>query len=423
MKSLPLNSTGTAAEIGELAGAEQPPLQALPPAGQRFYHPELDGLRFLAFLSVFAVHCFPVHPPASGEQGWLAHELVAWFCALPTAGIAGVDLFFVLSSFLITELLLREQERTGRIDIKAFYFRRGLRIWPLYFVFLTLSLVLDPLLGLPGLVGTWPLSFYGFVGNWGIAWEGKNPDSLAVILWTVSIEEQFYLVWPLVLTLVSPRRLGWLAAGLVAIAVLTRWMLVAQSAEYLAINCNTLARLDSIGIGCLVALVRRHWNPHLSSWSRIWLGGGGCLVILASCRYLKLEPLFPQADVLIYLLWGVGAGMILLGALQPTGAPGGWLASPLLVYLGRISYGLYVWHFACIMATYQWLGAPPGSLASAVYALPLTILVASLSYRFLEQPFLRWKQTFSKVASRDEAPDVKAELQTTTTVMNSAGNL
>jgi peptidoglycan/LPS O-acetylase OafA/YrhL len=146
---------------------------------RRFYLPELDSLRFFAFFSVFCHH--------------LAREL-GIFAIIPYIGIFGVDLFFTLSAYLITELLIREKEQFGILDVQAFYVRRILRIWPLYFAFLSVSfifLTIYPIIQTPPAY----LAFFAiFLGNFALGgWSNPPANSLAInTLWSVSVEEQFY---------------------------------------------------------------------------------------------------------------------------------------------------------------------------------------------------------------------------------------
>jgi peptidoglycan/LPS O-acetylase OafA/YrhL len=163
-----------------------------------FYLPELDGLRFFAFLSVFACHAWDT---THGRN------------AFADIGTFGVDLFFTLSAFLITELLVQEKERLGKIDVLAFYARRILRIWPLYFVFLAGAFVVVRFSWL--YLATCAL----FIGNFGFYWWGP-PSLILSSLWSISVEEQFYIAWPLILRRLTER--GMVIAALVMWACLGR---------------------------------------------------------------------------------------------------------------------------------------------------------------------------------------------------------
>jgi peptidoglycan/LPS O-acetylase OafA/YrhL len=204
----------------------------------RFYVPQLDGLRFFAFFVVFVAH-------AERDPG------PAWLADIMPAGGAGVDLFFVLSSFLITTLLLREQNAEGRIDVRAFWMRRILRIWPLYFFFLwTVSAVERPEWG-------YFVASTLFLGNWFLAFRGwGNPQPVTAGLWSVAVEEQFYLTWPVILQWTPRRWLPWISGSLIVVAMIARAVITSiPGYSTAAVWCNTLARLDPIAVGALLALL------------------------------------------------------------------------------------------------------------------------------------------------------------------------
>jgi len=323
-----------------------------------FYRPELDILRFGAFLLVFLHHALP-------HSGWV-------FAGVARAGALGVDLFFALSAYLITELLLRERRSRGAIDVRAFYLRRILRIWPLYYLAL---LILVPVFSiLPGERMPWAhfLAFAFLGGNWACAAWGYPPSSFA-LLWSVSIEEQFYLTWPWLVRL-GESCLRRFACGMLAVATATRIVLVVRDVHHPGIWCNTLARLDPIAGGALLACFLKGMVPGHSRRARtLWIGLGAATLIVSGAvgsnegwPVLVTYPLAAAASVAI--IFGI------LGARLRVGS-----------YLGRISYGLYVFHAAAIRI------AP-----SPVLSLPLTIAIAALSYRFLESPFLRLKDRFAR---------------------------
>lgn len=334
-----------------------------------FYRPELDVLRFGAFLLVFLQHALP-HAAADYGIPRLAASMLA---GIARAGALGVDLFFTLSAYLITELLLRERRSRGAIDIRAFYLRRILRIWPLYYFAL---LILVPAMSiLPGERMPWRhfLAFAFLGGNWACAAWGYPPSSFA-LLWSVSVEEQFYLTWPWLVRL-GELHLRRIAYGMLAIATLTRIVLVIRGVHHPGIWCNTLARLDPIAGGALLACFLNGTVPQHSARSRsLWIGlgavsliGAGAVVGNEGWPVLVTYPLVAAASVAV--IFGT------LGSRVRSGA-----------YLGKISYGLYVFHAAVIRI----MGSP-------ILALPLTIAIAALSYRYLESPFLRLKGRFARL--------------------------
>lgn len=369
---------------------------------QPFYRPELDGLRFFAFLFVFFCH-----QPRLIPEG--ATGVLAWVASAQEAGKFGVNLFFVLSSYLITELLLREMRAFENLDVKAFLVRRALRIWPLYFFALCL---LQPLVHLvdptDDMLWSQRLAFLAFLGNWACIFIWM-PHSFVNILWSVSVEEQFYIVWPFLIR--KTRSLVPLALGCLALAWLTRIVLVLLKAPEMAFWVNSFVQLDSIALGAL-SCVWLSRNGHLRISGRIagsvflggWLLWVGCQHWLAS---------YGPGSLLLYPLVAFGAVMMLAAAVL---YPWGRIPSP-LIYLGRISYGLYVFHTLAIGILWRLMalrshrlqevvGPIDRHLEWTVYAfasLALTMLMAGVSYRWLESPFLALKKRFTRIPSSPPA--------------------
>ena len=215
------------------------------PATQRIYFPNLDGLRFLAFFSVFLFHSF--YTPYPAIQASTAYR---WAHGLTRSGDLGVNFFFVLSGFLITYLLLCERQATGRIAIGPFYVRRILRIWPLYFVVLLLGFGVLPIVrahfGEHEFHETaHPAYFWLFLANFNNLYYGCQTPTLTV-LWSVCVEEQFYLVWPLLVAAVPTRRLGWLFGGILVANLLFRaW----HQDNTPVLNLHTLSVIGDMALG------------------------------------------------------------------------------------------------------------------------------------------------------------------------------
>jgi peptidoglycan/LPS O-acetylase OafA/YrhL len=359
---------------------------------QPFYRPELDVLRFGAFLAVFVHHAFPADAEAYGG-GQLGKAVAA---AL-TAGGLGVDLFFALSAYLITELLIREHQQRGRIDVFAFYVRRALRIWPLYYAFLLLAFVVLPTFaGMQEVSPVHSLAFSLFVGNWSIAAIGWPPAWVSP-LWSVSVEEQFYVAWPLLIAVLGVRRIPAIAVGCLLIATTMRITLAALGAVHPAVWTNTFARLDPIAL----AVVLRGRAPNLAPVVRIGLliGGLGAWVV---CLYRF--GFDGWGSLVTYPVVAVASMGMLLAVLRPDGrrSPAARaLVHPALVHLGRVSYGLYVFHVLALTLARRSLG---GVFAPALVGFALTVGMALISYRVLEQPFLRLKRRrFTRIATAPAA--------------------
>jgi peptidoglycan/LPS O-acetylase OafA/YrhL len=368
-------------------------------AASRFYHPELDALRFLAFLMVFLHHGFP-HQPEFWTKLAVPSVIARVLADIGATGAFGVSLFFVLSAYLITELLLREKEQVGSLDVKSFYIRRILRIWPLYFFFLVLAAALQWFV--PGQHVGWRagLMFSALAGNWYIVFIGF-PSSVIFPLWSVSIEEQFYLTWPLIVRRVSQSAIAAIAVTLLGVATAARFYLGTHHRFESEIWCNTLVQLDPIAAGILIAVLLRGAVPRFSKPARVAMIVAGVTCLAAAANYfgIKNDPLTTTRIVLGYPTVALGGVLLLLAVLRED-------ASPLkpLVYLGRISYGLYVFHVLGLLISDY---VVPNQTATLVryglrvfVALGFTVAMAAISYRWLETPFLRLKQRFTYVLSR-----------------------
>lgn len=363
-------------------------------------------LRFFAFLAVFFHHALPRQAAHYLDNGF-SPTATAWLLDAKEAGAYGVDLFFVLSSYLITELLLREHAARGEFSVRAFYIRRALRIWPLYFTFLAVTVFVIPRIFSDENFGPkYVVSFALFFGNWVCAIYGL-PFSVASPLWSISVEEQFYLGWPLLLLLFGIHRIRQLAIGMIVVALATRGLLAALDVEHPGVWCNTFARLDSIAAGALLAVSLNGRSPEIKYVLR-------CLFIAVAVVGLVLVARFLRQDgplsIVTYSATAL-AGVMLLAAVLHTNArilllrPFSWL-----VYLGRISYGLYVFHLLALALLPRLFmsvfGVAPAFEQRIVLSFLLTVALAAASYKWLEQPFLKLKTRFSydKTESAAESP-------------------
>jgi len=365
---------------------------------ERFYRPELDVLRFFAFLGVFVFHAAPRTVDfyaAAGVPHWLGNLLISTF----GAGAYGVDLFFALSAYLITSLLLRERATKGALDLRGFYLRRILRIWPLYLAFVAFAALAA--LVIPGqrLPAHYVIGYCLLAGNWSYVFYGL-PASFAIPLWTVSIEEQFYLAWPLALRRASGRMMAAIAVGLLVLANGWRVWLAFSSAPVDAMEYNTFTRLDPIALGILIALFSDRL-PDFSRWQRISLLCGGAVTWIAVYGFsVSNLPQFSTWKLALgHSLTALASTAILLAAM---GSQHPFLRNTWLLYLGKISYGLYVLHEFVHYCATRLIHAfsPLTVVAQSLVALALTVLMAAASYRWLENPFLRMKERFAHVQSR-----------------------
>jgi peptidoglycan/LPS O-acetylase OafA/YrhL len=391
---------------------------------ERFYHPELDVLRFFAFFLAFLHHSLPHHPDFYTAMG-VAPGVARLLAGIGNTGAFGVNLFFLLSSYLITELLIRERLRFGHVDLRAFYVRRVLRIWPLYFLFLAFAWVLQWYV--PGQHIGWRagLAFVLLSGNWWVVFVGF-PSSIIFPLWSLSCEEQFYVFWPAAMRRLSERGMIWASVAMLAAANLTRWYLAVRHTWESQLWTNTIVQLDGIALGILLAVLLAGCTPRLATLQRVALFATGfaCFAIAANYFRIKDDPLTVRRVLLGYLTMAIGAVAVFLASLGAFGhrasaAPANELAAngsesggggfallrnwqrwglPPLIYLGRISYGLYVFHVLGLMITDYTIPHQTSSLGRYLFrdaaAFALTTIFASISYRWIETPFLALKQRF-----------------------------
>jgi peptidoglycan/LPS O-acetylase OafA/YrhL/cytochrome c-type biogenesis protein CcmH/NrfG len=294
------------------------------------YRPSLDGLRAIAILLVIAYHDRALK-----------------------GGFLGVDVFFVLSGFLITSILLREWGTTGSIQLRKFYLRRFLRLAPALSLFVlgawAVTHWIQP--GLSGqLTGRWAGLALLYVSNLAIAFGREYPLGEVSICWSLALEEQFYLLWPLSLRTLLRRGLSrntvaLIIAAFVAGALGLRYLLLARHPGdpglWLRVYFGPDTRGDGLLMGCLLALLFRQ-PPSGRLASATVLGGvvgTGVLAYLASTREIADFVAHP----LLFSVSGAAAVLVLLGALTP-GLLKRALELPLLVWIGQLSYSLYLWH-------------------------------------------------------------------------------
>lgn len=393
----------------------------------RFYAPELDALRFAAFLLVFCRHVTnalgfakktaDLNSPQLAHSALLSrslaiHTLLNW--SLLRECLQGFDfgvcLFFFLSAFLITRLLLVERETTGRVTIRDFYIRRCLRIWPLYFFFLGLILVASHIFPVLHIGTSRLLVAMFFVANWAAVLHGWQSIAIQP-LWSVSVEEQFYLVWPL---FAKRGRAMVICVSIMAVVLSIATLLyLGNRPDTLVTQVwpNTFIQGLFLAGGALTAcfsMPEKRELPNSVRLIAIAIGAALWLLAAGGCHMVRANS--PGALLLILGYLSVLAGTFLIFS-----GVAGWRAKPVpawLVKMGKMSYGLYVFHVACLLLMQQTVRSSltalhdPGispylqECIAALFGLLLTIGCAALSYNYLEKPFLRIKEHFTVVTSR-----------------------
>lgn len=344
------------------------------------YVPALDGLRGIAIIAVMLFH--------------------AWAQLLP-GGYIGVDIFFVLSGFLITSVLIREYKQVGMINLKNFYIRRLLRLSPALLLLL-LTFVIYSYIFLERVKITQNLTdslialFY--LSNWARAFQIHPPDLLGHT-WSLSIEEQFYILWPItLLRILSVCRSPMKAFSLVVLMALCAWLF----RSYLASSGYSIERLyngldtraDALLIGCALGIALS--SNILLNRQKIWLQ---ILKLAVPISVLGLSLVMLKVDwrnwhlyYWLFFVVDVFAGVLILDIfMSPNSSVKCLLETKWLVWVGSISYGLYLWHYP-IYRTLQAMhySSPVVLILGSI----ITFVVAICSYYFVERPVLRLKKNF-----------------------------
>lgn len=374
-----------------------------PNSGRMGYQPGLDGIRAVAVLGVLFYH--------AGFE---------WF----PGGFLGVDVFFVLSGFLITSIILEEYDRTGRIDFKQFYLRRARRLLPALFLMLAvvglLALLVyrdaarafasDAVSALLYATNWWYIvaeqSYFEYIGR----------PALLKHLWSLAVEEQFYLIWPAIAFLLlrrgGRRTVRWVAIALAIVS--TAWM------TYLAIRnqfpeYNDPSRIyfgtDAHAMGLLIgAGLATFWrpgnlSPTVSASARRIITGTGIAALLATVWFFGFVGEFtPWLYRGGFLVLSVIVAILIAAATHPASRFGAWLGSQPMRYIGQRSYGIYLWHWPIFMFTRPLLDVPFDGLPNIAMRFGLTFAAAELSYRFVEMPIRRgalgrwWDRVGNRIA-------------------------
>ena len=385
-------------------------------AERRGHIPALDGIRGLAVLMVLIVHFGIVfHLSAHGPRGVRYAEVLESFTAL---GQYGVDLFFALSGFLITGILMDSKGSDSYFS--TFYLRRTVRIFPLYFCYLFLVLVVLRSIYVMHLkTDPWqsvnPWWYLTYLSNWK---PGHGMKDLCLgHMWTLAIEEQFYLAWPLVVFLCPRRRLGAACVAVMAAALALRVAMVRLGFHLEAVNRLTLPRLDSLASGGWVAAVVRGGREGPAVRKLMGILTPAAVAGLVAAYWA--DAAYPA----LYLFQTAGkscmamaCALLVYWAAQPGGAASKAFDNPLLRILGKYSYGIYIFHILVEYIIDRYLAYRMFRLAIPAWQMIVvnccymllealaSFGVAWLSWRLLESPFLKLKGRFTYRPARAARP-------------------
>ena len=379
-------------------------------AGQAPFYPALDGLRAMAMIAVLVSHFFPERSAIQRAFHW---------------GRFGVMLFFVLSGFLITGLLLRGRaaveagDTTRGAVFRAFVVRRALRIAPIYYL-VVLGGWWAGYRPIADLIG-WHLTY---TGNLAFVYLHR-PLAQATHLWSLCVEEQFYLLWPMVVLFLPSKRLVWVATGLVVFSFAYEIAGVLNGRSFEETHLVLEGCMDALGLGALLAIFREGDSTgngaahRLSLWAAVL---GAPLFFFA--QGFRFQVGLAATDRLAYRIPGdMGLALISLALvyLATTSGPSlirGFLELPPVRYIGRISYGIYLYHLFLIpigrrmAGSYELPQLEKGVAMFLIYS-AVSVAVASVSFYAIERPIQRQKTRFpyppgrtSPLEPREGAPSL-----------------
>jgi peptidoglycan/LPS O-acetylase OafA/YrhL len=366
------------------------------------YTPALDGLRGLAIILVLFHHYTILQPVTEIDRMLVTIPLIGW---------CGVDLFFVLSGFLITGILI-DARGSDRYFV-SFYARRTLRIFPLYYLIVFLSLIVLPRFPAVAalLAGDNPspgqAPYWLYLTNFAVADQGAFSHGILDVAWSLAIEEQFYLLWAVLVWICPPRLLGAVCGALIVLPAIARSLAVARGVEPIDAYILTFYRADTLATGALLAWLLRAGWPQRAGRAGLAVAAGAATAVIAICVYEGdswwWQPLMQQAGYSVLAV--TGAGMLVTAVVQardrrwPRLLSAGWLRA-----FGKYSYCLYLIHLPVMRIVRAYVLAPAefsifgsvwvGQLIFYAVATPAAFGLAWLSWRYFEEPILRLKARF-----------------------------
>ncbi len=357
-------------------------------SANRTYYPALDGLRGLAILLVVLYHNF----------SFINYSVFGWI---------GVDLFFVLSGYLITGLLLNSLESTHYI--RNFYIKRVLRIFPLYYLCLIIFIIILPSIGVYNRELQYyvdnQLWFWFYLQNWLLSFHFPKTGALLNHFWSLAVEEQFYLVWPfIILWLRKPKKLLIFILGILLLLLVSRsivWMCKFPHLNYTTLY--TFTRIDGICIGCIIALLHRiNFNFLRNNMAVI-------VIILAIMNFgfyfLNKVGDFPYLAFVGYTTFAAMFGLLIHEAVTgDTKIINVIFRHPVLKFFGIVSYGFYVFHWPVYLVAQPGLhrfflanihlAEAMSKVVTSVIATLMAFVLSIISYYTFEIKFLKLKEKF-----------------------------
>lgn len=385
---------------------------------QRIYFKNLDILRFMAAYMIVLLHCFFGWQIKFGNPKLLVNSFspasIEKIELIMHNFSFGVDIFFIVSGFLLTYLLLAEKEKTGKVDVIKFYIRRAFRIWPLYFFMILLAPLLSYFLYEQS-----PTYLYHFLfaGNFDLIENG--PKSVATNhLWSICIEEHFYLFCPLLIGFIPMKKLPQTLLSIILASIIFRGFFLSHTSDYgMSYYVHTLSRIDILALGGLFGYLYYHrkikFNHPLPIRLIIY---SMFLLIFFNVNYVEsgsflIDTMKKYLFVLPFSYW-LGNFLFHKNALFSIDRPS------IFHSFGKVSYGIYMFNPVIIFLVifffekynYQ------NYLYFLIIVHVLIAIAAFLSYRFLELPFLSLKEKYAVIKSGNSSESTESITQETTEI-------
>ncbi len=373
----------------------------------KIFFPNLDGLRFFSFFIVFLTHSLSTENATILNSSWYHGIKMRMF----SDGEIGVSFFFVLSGFLISYLLLVEKDLTGKIDVKAFYIRRILRIWPLYYFVVMFSFLVFPVLkahfGQTPNDTSNPLLCFTFLNNFNRIYNGDSDSSILTMMWSVAIEEQFYLIWPILFFLVPSKIYRYIFISVFIASTLFRVFYIQTTPHpFPQIDWHTLGVISDMAIGGFGAYLVFKSKWFLRKIENLPKGSIFLIYLLTLSYIVFKKEIFATNAMQIFKRLIMASTFILIILEQNYSRNslfkiGNW---KIISRLGKYTYGLYCLHgIAVLMAVILLKKLSLNNQSWQIWLLQvpisfvLSVAIAWFSYTYFESWFLRLKSKFSYI--------------------------
>ena len=360
----------------------------------KIYFENLDGLRSIAALSVVCYH-IALRIPDKSSFDYYIKKIISFS---GTTGELGVIFFFILSGFIISYLLFNEKEVNGKINIFKFYIRRSLRIWPLYYFTLIIGFVIYPLYDPEVTINASPIYFSLFLANFDQIYHGDPGIAILGVHWSLAVEEQFYLLWPLIF-LFKKKKIKLIL--IVTSVVLSGLFYYKYSSNLIIGYFHFFSCIRYLGFGAIIAFIS-YYKMNWIVWMFSKLSKLTTFAIYATCISILFFHVQLSPNVIFnYLLELLPFAFFSFVILDQNFNDRSFFKMRnfrLLTQMGKISYSIYLTHMIAIYLVNQlflWHG--DFFLLKSIITIILTIMISFLSYKFIEAPFIKKKIKYNSM--------------------------